>query len=93
MRFLTNLKKTKGGRRRGEGVSAARTRSDLRVRGFRGGLVFKAHILLHYSTLGSRGIEKKKEGVRGGEREEEGWASRAVRPIITKRGGRCLYVS
>jgi hypothetical protein len=28
---------------------------------FRGGLVFKAHILLYHSTLGSRVIKKKKK--------------------------------
>jgi len=28
---------------------------------FRGGLVFKAHRLLHYSILGSRVIKKKKK--------------------------------
>ena len=36
---------------------------------FRGGLVFKAHRLLHGSTLGSRDIKEKKIGdLLGGER-------------------------
>ena len=29
---------------------------------FRGGLVFKAHILLYYSTLGLRVIKKNRQG-------------------------------
>jgi len=33
------------------------------VERFRGGLVFKAHRLMYHSTLGSRVITKKKEGV------------------------------
>ena len=33
---------------------------------FRGGLVFKAHRLLHHSTLGSRAIKRKKRGRRDG---------------------------
>ena len=32
------------------------------VKRFRGGLVYKAHRLLHHSTLGSRVIKKKKWG-------------------------------
>ena len=32
---------------------------------FRGGLVFKAHRLLHHSTLGLRVIKKKKKKVAG----------------------------
>ena len=31
------------------------------VERFRGGLVFKAHILVYHSTLGSRAIKKKKK--------------------------------
>ena len=30
---------------------------------FRGGLVFKAHILLYHSTLGSRVMKEKKKGL------------------------------
>ena len=32
------------------------------IKRFRGGLVFKAHRWLYHSTLGSRGIKKKREG-------------------------------
>jgi len=35
--------------------------SELDVKRFRGGLVFKAHVLLHHSTLGLRVIKKKKK--------------------------------
>ena len=34
------------------------------VKLFRGGLVFKAHRLLHHSTLGSRGMKEKKKNDR-----------------------------
>ena len=33
----------------------------LHVNRFRGGLLFQAHRLLYHSTLGSRGIKKKKK--------------------------------
>ena len=35
--------------------------TDLNVKRSRGGLVFKAHRLLHHSTLGLRVIKKKKK--------------------------------
>ena len=37
-----------------------RIRPHRNVKWFRGGLVLKAHGLLYHSTLGSRGIKKKK---------------------------------
>jgi len=42
---------------RGGGGGEVRRRN---VKRFRGGLVFKAHLLLHHSTLGLRVIKKKK---------------------------------
>jgi len=44
---------------RTEGIISVRTVTI--VKRFRGGLVFKAHRFLYYSTLGSRVIKKKKE--------------------------------
>ena len=43
---------------------------------FRGGLVFKARRLLYHSTLGSRVIQKKKQGKVQGEFGVQGLGSR-----------------
>ena len=59
---------------------------DEDVKRFREGLVFKAHRLLHHSTLGSRAIKKKEKdevegvtGVCGGPRRA--WPSRQIQHI------------
>ena len=53
------------------------------VKRFRGGLVFKAHRLVHHSTLGLRVMRKMKE--------EEGWAKKSR--VRVARADRCRQLS
>ena len=51
--------------RQRSGQYAALTSEERNLKQFRGGLVFKAHIVLYHPTLGSRVIKKKKKfGIR-----------------------------
>jgi len=59
------------------------------VKRFRGGLVFEAHRLVYYSTLGSRVIKKKKkkEEINSEEREgrDRGVGARDAYPAYTSQ--------
>ena len=52
------------------------------VKRFRGGLVFKAHIWLYHSTLGSRVIKKKKKKCRSAGEQRVGHISKTSQTCV-----------
>ena len=66
------------------GQSTAEGKSLRNVQWFRGGLVFRSHIL-HHSTLGSRSIKKKKEEMGGLKKDLlQGAAEEGSNPVLTQ---------